>query len=254
MFGLSKPKLPIDDSQRLWVDASFLKLSGLLGPKRMLEAHVMLPTPEHFPDPYDRSEAALEAIFRRVAYAMQVEPDSIELSLFIDTSETTKSLAPYASGNTNGAGGLYSHNPEEKTQILVNSSQLTNPVALVATLAHELGHVILLRPGLVDRQADDMEPLNDLLTVFLGFGVFSANASFQFHQYTNNETQGWSVRRLGYLSEELFGYSLARFAFERGEENPQWASYLATNISAYFKRSLAWLRKNGSSLWLSDSI
>ena len=88
--------------------------------------------------------------------------------------------------------------------------------------------------------------MNDLLTVFLGFGVFNANAAFQFHQYTKNDSQGWSTRRLGYLSEELFGYALARFAFERKEENPEWAKYLTTNVSTYFKRSLAWLRTNGS--------
>jgi len=45
-------------------------------------------------------------------------------------------------------------------------------MTLVAVLAHELGHVILLRPGLVDREEANMEPLNDLLTVFPGL-VFS---------------------------------------------------------------------------------
>jgi hypothetical protein len=91
-----------------------------------------------------------------------------------------------------------------------------------------------------------MEPLTDLVTVFLGFGVFNANAAFQFKQYTNSDSQGWSTQRLGYLSEEMFGYSLARFAFERGELNPDWASYLSTNVSVYFKRSLAWLKTNGT--------
>jgi hypothetical protein len=123
----------------------------------------------------------------------------------------------------------------------------------VATLAHELGHVILLRPGLVDRDEEDMEPLNDLLTVYLGFGVFNANAVFQFRQYTNNETQGWSVRRLGYLSEQLFGYALARFAFERKERKPDWAKHLTTNISTYFKRSSEWLEANGNPLPLRRS-
>ena len=92
-------------------------------------------------------------------------------------------------------------------------------MTLVAVLAHELGHVILLRPGLVDRKDPDMEPLNDLLTVFLGFGIFTANAAFRFEQHSDNRSQGWSARRTGYLSEQQFGYSLARFAYERGEKN-----------------------------------
>lgn len=216
----------------------------------MLDAVVILPELEHFPDRFDRSEASLDSIFRRVADYMRVDPDSIELTLFDQGADVSSSLLPYASGQSAGAGGIYCHSPEEKTEISINASKLADPLALVATLAHELGHVILLRPGLVDRDAEDMEPLNDLLTVYLGFGVFNANAVLQFRQYTNNESQGWSARRLGYLSEELFGYALARFAFERKERKPSWAKHLTTNVSTYFKRSSAWLEANGSPLSL----
>jgi len=54
-----------------------------------------------------------------------------------------------------------------------------------------------------------MEPLTDLLTVFLGFGVFTANAAFRIEQHQDGRSQGWSARRQGYLSEEEFGYALA---------------------------------------------
>jgi hypothetical protein len=209
----------------------------------MLEAVVMLPTPEHFPDRYDKSEEALAAIFRRVADRMEVDPGTIELMIFDDTENTTRSLLPYASGESSGAGGLYAHDGESRTVIAINSSQMDDPAALVATLAHELGHVILLRPGLVGRDEPDMEPLNDLLTVFLGFGVFSANTAFQFRQHISYDRQGWSARRLGYLSEEQFGYALARFAVERGEAQPVWAGYLGTNVGSYWNRSMGWLRE-----------
>jgi hypothetical protein len=112
--------------------------------------------------------------------------------------------------------------------------------------AHELGHVILLRPGLVGRDEPDMEPLNDLLTVFHGFGVFNANSVFQFQQYTSYDRQGWSTRRLGYLSEQQFGYALARFATERGERSPAWAKYLNTNVGSYWKRSMGWIENTAA--------
>jgi hypothetical protein len=148
---------------------------------------------------------------------------------------------PFSSGPTSGAAGPYHHNPTAKPHISINQKQLKDPMALVAVLAHELGHIILLRPGLVPRDDPDMEPMNDLLTVFLGFGIFTANAAFRFKQYTSDRSQGWSARRLGYLSEELFGYALARFALERGEVKPAWRKFLSTSISAYLKRSAAWL-------------
>jgi hypothetical protein len=244
MFGLGKAKLPITEEERVWIDRSFSRLAHLLGAQRMRNAVVMLPTREHFPDRYDGSEEALEAMFRRVAQRMEVDPGTIELDIFDDATQTTRSLVPFWSGEGSGAGGLYGHDGVSRTVIAINSSQLENPMALVATLAHEIGHVILLRPGLVGREEPDMEPLNDLLMVFLGFGVFNANAVFQFQQYNSYDRQGWSTRRLGYLSEQQFGYALARFAVDRGESRPEWPKYLSTNVASYWKQSIAWLGEN----------
>jgi hypothetical protein len=241
VFGLSKPKLPITAEQQQWTDKSFVRLGGLLGVHRLLEGPVVLPTVEHFPDPYDRSESALRSMFYRVATQMQVNPADVDVTLFASGNDLTRELVPFYSGKSSGAAGLYHHDPTDRPQISINEAQMKDPIALVAVLAHELGHIILLRPGLVDRQEPDMEPLNDLLTVFLGFGIFTANAAFRFEQHSDNTTQGWSAQRLGYLSEEQFGYALARFAFERGERKPAWKSFLSTNVAAYMKRSVAWL-------------
>ena len=48
VFGLA-PKLPITEEQRDWIDRSFV-LGSLVGAHRLLQAELMLPTPEHFPD------------------------------------------------------------------------------------------------------------------------------------------------------------------------------------------------------------
>lgn len=244
MFGLGKAKLPLSDEERQWIDGGFQRLERLLGRQRMLECEVALPMPEHFPDPYDGSEGSLEAMFCRVAGRLQVDPATVELQVFDDEARVTMSLMPFAAGSSGGAGGLYVHGGGERTVVAINSSQLGEPMALVATLAHELGHAILLRPGLVGRDEADMEPLNDLLMVFLGFGVFNANSVFQFQQYTSYDRQGWSTRRLGYLTEQQFGYALARFATERSERNPAWAKYLNTNVGSYWKRGMGWLAEN----------
>ena len=54
MFGLTKPKLPVTEEKQLWIDRFFLRLAALVGAQRLLEATVVLPTLEHFPDRYDR--------------------------------------------------------------------------------------------------------------------------------------------------------------------------------------------------------
>jgi hypothetical protein len=107
--------------------------------------------------------------------------------------------------------------------------------------------LILLGDGHIDRSTPDHEPMTDLLTVFLGLGIFAANsaARFQHHDHGGG-WHSWSMRRLGYLPQEVYGYALAKFAAERGESNPTWARHLSTNVRACFKRSLAWLTKHAA--------
>ena len=54
MFGFS-PRLPISDEERQWVNEGFRRLEKLLGRPRMLDARVITPTAEDFPDPYDNT-------------------------------------------------------------------------------------------------------------------------------------------------------------------------------------------------------
>jgi hypothetical protein len=75
----------------------------------------------------------------------------------------------------------------------------------VATIAHELGHVILLGRGLMSPKTSDHEPMTDLLSVFLGLGIFNANSANRFKHYQDERRSGWSMQRLGYLTEEIFG-------------------------------------------------
>jgi hypothetical protein len=242
MFGI-RPKLPISDEDRQWVDNGFDRLCRMLGRRRMLQAQVVLPDAEHFPDPYDKSDSAAEKMFRRICDYMQVDRSLIDLEVFPDETEELSKMLPYWRGSHSGCAGLYVHPDDESRKMVValRQSQLEDPVSVVATLAHELGHVILLGRGLLDRDAKDMEPMTDLVTVFLGFGIFNANCAARFLKWQNERKQGWSMQRLGYLPEEIYGYALARFAQERGERRPKWAEHLSTNVRSYFKKSLDWL-------------
>lgn len=256
MFGFS-PKLPVSDDERQWVDEGFVRLEKLLGKRRMLDARVILPSAEDFPDRYDRTAEAAESLFSRVCTYMDVDRDSIEFEIFPDEVDGLKEVLPYWRGNSDRcAAGLYIHGQEEESHhlqsvvqskrmvVAIRSSQLRDPLPLIATMAHELGHVILLGGKLLDPKTPDHEPLTDLLTVFLGFGVFTANSAGRFKQYTEGHSQGWSMQRLGYLPEEVYGYALAKFVIERGERKVHWEKLLSTNVKAYFKSSLAWLLKN----------
>jgi len=76
---------------------------------------------------------------------------------------------------------------------------LLDPMSLVATMAHELGHVILLGGNLLTHDTPDQEPMTDLLTGFTGLGIFTANSAARFMQFQDDRRapdgrpNGWAI-------------------------------------------------------------
>jgi hypothetical protein len=262
MFGFT-PKLPITEDDRQWVNEGFRRLEKSLGRHRLLSTKVVEPTAEDFPDPYDKSPEAVEQLFSRVCTYMQVDRDSIELEIFPDETEELREILPsWRGGGGKHAAGLYLHGHEkdramagddERMLVALRSSLIKDPLTLVATAAHELGHVILLGGNLMSR-TNDHEPMTDLLTVFLGLGIFTANSAARFKQFQNDRKIGWSMQRLGYLPEPVFGYALAKFASERGEHKPAWARHLMPNVRSDFKNSSRWLAENSNYVPMAKPI
>jgi len=124
----------------------------------------------------------------------------------------------------NGAAGHFQHRADVFI-LAIRRRQLRDPVALTATVAHELAHVRLLGERRISPDRGDQEQLTDLATVSFGLGIFTANAAFD---YSQNQF-GWQTSQLGYLGEALFGYALAYYAHMRAEEDPSWAKALDTN-------------------------
>ena len=202
MFGLTA-KLPLPEEQRKWVDGGFERLTKMLGRQRMLDAELILPNDRYFPDLYDGSTESVIAMAERVAAYMRVPRESFLVVIYAENEEAWRETVPLWHGESRDAAGLYLRHPEQGRHVVgVHAKGLKDPLALAATLAHELAHVILLGGNLLDPDADDMEPMTDLCTVFLGMGFLPASSAFQFKQWTSVQTQGWSWERKGYLSEE----------------------------------------------------
>lgn len=238
------PRCPVDEETREWLDGSWKWLSKELGAEIPETTEVILPTAEHFPDPYNGSRASIRRMVDRVCGFMDVDPALIEVR-FVEGEDAGRFHPLAASGDAGRhALGTYQMRRDGKHAISLDMEQASNPEMLVATVAHELGHVILLGEGRLEPDHPDHEPLTDLLTVFYGLGIFNANTTVIFEQWTNAQYQGWQIGGGGYLSEEAFGYALALFARARGEGKPAWAKYLNTNVRTYLKRALKYLRDN----------
>jgi hypothetical protein len=141
-----------------------------------------------------------------------------------------------------GAAGHYRERGGRPV-VSIDEDQARRPMALVATIVHELGHVLLLGDRRITSERQDHEPLTDLLTVFFGLGIFGANAAFEYTQEARGRYPYSWRSRLGYLTEPMFGYGLARYAGLRGEKSPSWSRYVDVNARTFLNRGLRYLEQ-----------
>jgi len=238
---LRGPNCHLLPEQKAWVEDRMLWLLTQFG-AGPIRRSPLSPASDLLPRKWDRSEEAGADLFRRLCTFMLLDPARLELN-FYSCRETHNLESAYAGESTrSGPVGLFIH-PKDRQRLVIalEDSGFEDPAALTATICHELGHVHLLADHRIQPDTPDSEPLTDLLTVFFGAGIFTANSVFQFSQWQSHSHQGWRASRLGYLSEELFGYALAAYAWYRGELAPSWQTHLRSNILYYFDDSLHFL-------------
>ncbi len=238
MFGLFAKKCPLDTWYKTWIERRMVWLADRFGLDRMRNATVILPTPEFFPDSYSPDEAGFRHTLRRVCGYMGVDPDSVRFVL-ADDEELP-----------NAAGVYYQR---ERSVIVIARRQLADPSSLVATLAHELAHEHLLKGGHLTADTADHEMVTDLLPVFLGLGVFGANATLRTKSWSDGQMSYFQASRQGYLSSLQLGYALAVFCHVRGEHRPKWVKHLRPDAGVTLKAGLAYLTKTADTLFDPDA-
>jgi hypothetical protein len=246
MMSWFAPKCPVAGKEKDWIEAMVQWILNEFDHKPLADVAVILPTPEFFPDRYSEDGDDVRTLVDRVCSYMNEDPARIELDLCYDEGRELRHRLPSFESSGRGAAGSFQKG-EGKCVIKISAAYLRDPMSLVAIVAHELGHVLLLGDERITRETKGHEHLTDLLTVFLGLGIFNANSAFRFTQWGGGGKQGWEAKRLGYMSENMFGYALALFAWLRGETKPHWSKYLEGNVKYYFKSALNYLEKTGDS-------
>ncbi|MFD7453609.1 hypothetical protein [Kitasatospora sp. NPDC059827] len=237
-MALFAPKCPVEPDERVWIEESMAWLAAEFG-RGVLDRAPVLPTADFFPGPYRGSAEDIRRVIAQICGYLEVPPNRLTIEIEPDDGEQAMVDELRLNHSSRFAAGHY-RRENGRPVIAVAQRQAARPVALVATVAHELGHVRLLDEQRISRDRRDHEPLTDLLTVHFGLGVFTANSAFEFRR----SDRGWSSSRLGYLSERMLGYALACYAHRRGESGPEWARHLTTNPRAYLKQGLRYLERN----------
>ncbi|MGL6074438.1 MAG: SMI1/KNR4 family protein [Fimbriiglobus sp.] len=234
----SQPECPIDAETREWLDRRWHWLEGQFGTERVRQAPVVLPRPEFFPDTFRGTEEDVRRMLDRVCGYMDIDPKTIVMSLYSAEDGPFPGQPHLYSWEWQGSVGMYE--PEEdQFRLWFEIEQIRDPLNLVATMAHELGHVHLLGHGRVSRDEKDHELLTDLITVYFGLGLFTANSVLRERE--SKITLGTFVHSYGYLTMPTFGYALAKFARLRGEDKPKWVRELRPDVRLAFHQAKKFL-------------
>ena len=238
-MGWFTPNPPLISIEKAWVERRMCWLADHFGIERLLNTEVILPTEEYFPAAYQGSPDCAHQIMLQLCEHLGISADPIELVVLPDEQMPE-------------AAGLYEK--QDHTVIRVAQSQLRDPERLVATLAHELSHELLYGRGLISDESPDHEWVTDLLPVFLGLGIFGANSVLREGTERMGAYEQWAMSSQGYLPARMFGYSLAVFAFLRGELDPSWAQYLRLDAASVLKSGIRYLKKTDDTLLHPDSV
>jgi hypothetical protein len=241
------PICPLEPDRKASIDRQIAWLVSQFGRESIRQATVVMPTREFFPRAEDVTDAGIDDTFRRACSYMGLPPESVALCLY---EEDQPPLAQYQTHwESSGAAGLFAAAAAAtggpRFYVALRVDHLAHPGRLIAVLVHELAHA-RLHGRLTGFEAElERERLTDLATVFLGLGLFTANAIIYEAKGHNPWIEGAysMVGRLGYLQAPEFGYALGVFAWLRQEPSPTWGRYLRKDVKVPFEQTLAFLAR-----------
>jgi hypothetical protein len=167
---LNQPKPFLDASRREWQFATFAWLLRSCGgfPK-FTDTTLVLPIEDHFPDRGMKGHAGVAALFRRVR-------DHAGMADWPCTVEPETQRLRAAGGGT------------DRIPVITYKADSLEPTPLVATFAHELARYLVETFDEPNPGGDALlEPAVEIAAVFMGFGLFMANAAVRSGSFHLNE-------------------------------------------------------------------
>lgn len=233
----SKPLLSIEDRDfQLECFKWLLKHFG--GENFYKEVALVLPTKEFFPTEVNSGEDAVKSTFTQVKKYAGMEDWPCNLVAQEEDPDLIVAPTIVLQNTEHNPLGTYSANENNEVTITYNPKIVLNPTQMVATFAHELSHYLTgTAPEPPPGGWDNWEFATDICASFLGFGIFTANAVFNFQQHTSVDSQGWQTSGGGYLSEAEFSFALGIFLSLKSIPFDQAYPHCDSNIKSNLKRA-----------------
>lgn len=242
-WGMKRYALLDRDDEEWQLDCWAWLIGNLGGLQAFCERPLIVPTTEFFqrPRPGDNPAEHYFAEIVRLT-GMQDWP----FKLIEQDTPLDPQLAPLAvvQNVAHDPHGTFRMNSDKEILISYSPALLERPEDLIATLAHEISHGLVLSTGMEPPGGWDCEEFaTDLTVAFLGFGVFGANSAFRFSQFSDSGTgtQGWSYQRSGYLTQLEWSFALAVFLSLKGETADTALKFLSEGPAAWLKKCMKYL-------------
>lgn len=246
-FGKSRTFLDPDDEE--WQLAVWGWLLARFGEERFKSAPLVTATRQFFPPIEATGHARAEHVFRCTQVLAGMTDWPCELVAQDARPNQRVSELGYVKIDKGGMPlGTFSR-VGNKALITYDPGSVDKPAILVATLAHELAHYLLHSVADLPPGQETMEEFaTDLTTVYLGFGLFGANQAFNFSQFRDVYSQGWSTSGLGYLRERDWAFALAVYCALRGEDVSVLKNWMKPYLFSDVRKAARYLRKTPAAL------
>lgn len=224
----------LDLENQNWINARTAWILQEFGIGLIRSCAITLPDSPLFNEYGDDSHEEVCQFFEHVAKGMGIDPLRIDFALVSEMrlDDGTQALGTYQA-------------VDDRFIICVDDSQLGKPYEMLATMVHELCHVHLMGYGRLSGAEPDNEPLTDLLTVYLGYGIILANSVVYDETLRVGHFYESQMGRRGYLTMPMFGYALALLAKLRGEDGSEWKRHMRLDVRDAFVKTLRFLDRNG---------
>jgi len=187
----------------------------------------------------------VQAVFQTLCGMMAVNPADYDLQPQQDAIDPKLGGLAYVANAPLDPAGTYRRR-DNRHLFTYGPGTVQDLERLITVLAHEICHSVLFTFPTAPPGGDEAEEFaTDLAVVFFGLGVLGGNQSFQFTQMRDDAqgTQGWSTRRIGYLTQNEWGFALAVRAALTGEDVAPIKDYASMGLYANFQKNARYLKK-----------
>lgn len=244
-FWQKKDDLPLSKPDRVWLEANLVWLVNLLGAEAIQLKHTIIPDEEYFQYHFTGAEQDATYVMQMVQKIIGLNEPEIKL-MFFSQEPTNFSDGITATPSEDLSGGwnptendLYK-NERGEFEIWIDQVYLTSPVRLIASLSRVFSKYLLYTKFNIGQQ---LKTRSDLASIILGFGIFRADAYFQFGQWNNTISYGWRMSKQSGSSEQEIAYAMAWLAHYR-KEDVAWKSHLNGTVRAYFEKCYTFIGQN----------